>query len=54
MARNEFDANRALAGSRNAWAPVRAIKRGLSLGAVVRAAGVLVAVVGALSAIGVV
>ena len=52
MARNEFDAHRALAGSRNTWAPVCAVKRGLSLGTVVRAAGVLVAVVGALSAIG--
>ena len=54
MARNELDAHRALAGSRNAWAPVRAVKRGLALATVVRAAGVLVAVVGALSAIGVV
>lgn len=52
MARNEFDANRALAGSRNAWAPVCAVKRGLSPGTVVGAAVALVAVVGALSAFG--
>ena len=54
MGRNEFDAHRALAGSRNAWAPAVSRKRGLSLATVARAAGVLVAVVGALSAIGVV
>ena len=54
MARNEFDAHRALAGTRNSWTPVRAPKRGLTLATVVRAAGVLVAAAGALSAFGVV
>ena len=54
MARNEFDAHRHWGATGNCWAPVCAVKRGLSLGTVVRAAGVLVAVVGALGAIGVV
>ena len=52
MGSNEFDAHRALAGSRNAWAPAVSRKRGLSLATVVRAAGAMVAVLGALSAFG--
>ena len=52
MARNEFDANRHWGATGNRWAPVRAVKRGPTLATVVRAAGVLVAVLGALSALG--
>ena len=54
MGRNEFDANRALAGSRNAWAPVRAPRTGLRVSTVLAWAGVALAASWALSALGVV
>ena len=52
MARNEFDAHRHWGATGNCWAPVYAVKRGLTLATAVGAAGVLVAVVGALNASG--
>jgi len=52
MGRNEFDAHRHWGATGNCWAPVYAVKRGLTLATAVGAAGVLVAVVGALNASG--
>jgi hypothetical protein len=54
MARNEFDAHRALAGSRNDWAPVKTPRAGLRVSTVLAWAGVALAASWALSALGVV
>ena len=54
MGRNEFDARRALAGSRNAWAVPLAPRTGLRVSTVLAWAGVALAAAWALSALGVV
>lgn len=52
MGRNEFDAHRSLAGSRNAWAPVPPPARRLTADRVLAWLVAAVAVLGALSALG--
>ena len=54
MGRNEFDANIALAGSRNAWRVAEAPRRGLRVVAVLRWVAVACAVAWAASALRVV
>ena len=54
MGRNEFDAHRALAGSRNAWVPVCAPRAGLPVVRALRWLGATLAVAWAASALGVV
>ena len=54
MGRNEFDAHRALAGSRNAWAVPLAPRTGLRVSTALAWAGVALAAAWAISALGVV
>lgn len=54
MGRNEFDAHRSLAGSRNAWAPVPPPAKRLTADRVLAWVVAAVTVLGALSALGVV
>ena len=54
MGRNEFDAHRAMAGSRNAWAVPLAPRTCLQGSTVLAWAGVALAAAWALSALGVV